>query len=81
MLIKCFPLEVEDKTTKFNESPGWIDVAWFMLSAFLGPFSWWFSPKVVHLWITTQEQRDFKSLPVLIASSAAFSHMGSILIN
>ena len=63
---------------------GGCGIAWFMLSGFLGPCSWWFSPGT-HPWpwmwwfasesalvVATQEQRDDEVLSSLEASSAAF---------
>ena len=53
---------------------GGIGIAWFMLSGFPGVL-----PEELHLWTTTQEQRDLKLLQVKIASSAATWYYGSAL--
>ena len=47
MLQNYFIIDIAEKilSTKLNEPPGWIDVARFMLSGFLGPCSWWFLPE------------------------------------
>ena len=59
----CCLLEIL-KINNLNETPGWIGLAWIMLSGYSEPCSWLSNHGCggchlrVHLWIASQEQRD-----------------------
>jgi len=61
------------KTTTLMKHLGGIGFAWFMLSGYSGPHTWWFSHGCggyhlrVHLWLATQETRDYHVFHALVS--------------
>jgi hypothetical protein len=67
------------KTTKLMNHLGGCGFEWFMLSGSLGSCRRTSEPSgVSHLWMATQEQRDWRRSSHE-ASSASTRHMGSVL--